>query len=157
MKGAAFHPSLPPLTRAGIRATAATPSWAPTQLTSKPPKWNAVQHGLSLLGVTPVGPAHGCHHHCRVHCIHPDLHRDTQRVRKVGWGALGKVGWVVGGTSAGLTLCGPSSRAITLVSMSIAPLVEPVRRDGMPGAWAGCRLGDGGGGGGQGTAWAHAQ
>lgn len=42
--------------------------------------------------------------------------------------------WVRGGVPLGLTLCGPSSTAITLVSMSKAPLVEPVRRDGMCGA-----------------------
>lgn len=37
----------------------------------------------------------------------------------------------MGGTPVGLTLCGPSSRAIALVSMSMAPLVEPVTK-GVP-------------------------
>lgn len=42
--------------------------------------------------------------------------------------------WGMGGIPLGLTLCGPSSTAITLVSMSKAPLVEPVRMDSMCGA-----------------------
>lgn len=66
----------------------------------------------------------------------------------MGWGVLGKVGWVVGGILAGFILCGLSFRVIILVSMFIVFLVEFVRRDGMFGVWVGCRLGDGGGGGG---------
>lgn len=47
----------------------------------------------------------------------------------------------MGGRPDRLALCGPSSTAITFVSMSTALLVEPVRRDGVSRARAGCRLG----------------
>lgn len=54
--------------------------------------------------------------------------RSARRARRPGHEA-----WVMGGLPAGLTLCGPSSRAITLVSMSRPPLVEPARSR-VPGA-----------------------
>lgn len=60
-----------------------------------------------------------------------------------GAGAPWAPGWVMGGIPVGLALCGPSSRAIILVSMSKAPLVEPVTRDSRCGARASCSGGGG--------------
>lgn len=66
----------------------------------------------------------------------------------VGWGAPGTQGW---GHPSRPTLWGPSSRAITLVSMSMAPLVAPMRRDCK---WAGPAAGWGGE---VGCGWGHSQ
>lgn len=134
-------PALPSAERAPLHSGLAT-----GRLTRKPAQRDAVQHGLGLLGVAPVGLAHGGHHHGGVHCIYADLCRARGGVSARGWGALGspgRAGRVAGATSAGLTLCGPSSRAITLVSMSMAPLQAPVKRAHVSGAWAGGRRGAG--------------
>lgn len=55
--------------------------WTPASLTSELAKWDAIQHNLGLVGVTPVGPAHGCHHYRGIDRIHTDLQRG-QRVKQ---------------------------------------------------------------------------
>ena len=69
-------------------------------------------HGIATLDwIRPGHLPHVCHYHCRVHRIHTDLQRHASPRRYFKREIF--------------TLCGPSSRAITLVAMSIPALEVP--------------------------------
>lgn len=101
------------------------PGERPVSLTCKLSQGNPIHHGSRFLRVTPVNSSHVCHNHGGVHSVHPNLGPE-------GTNNLTQLLWLCSGSAFTLllqtpTLWGPSSIAITLLSISKALFVEPLR------------------------------